>query len=67
MVGSEESWSPGGPDGSPVAADPSACLTSDKAGEGKSAKLTGQKDMSRQLTLIWFRHIKCDQSIEFES
>ena len=43
MVGSEESWSPGGPDGSQVAADPSACLTQDKAGEGKSAESTAEK------------------------
>lgn len=32
-----------GPDGSSVAADPSACLTRDKAGEGRSAKWTAEK------------------------
>lgn len=49
MAGSEESWSPEGPDGSPGAADPSACLMGDKAGEGKSADSTVEKDMSRKL------------------
>lgn len=49
MVGWEESWSPVGPDGSPGAADPSACLMWDKAGEGKSAKSTEEKTSDQTL------------------
>lgn len=51
MVGSGENWSPGGPDGNPDAADPSACLMRDKAGEGKAAKSTEEKDMYKNLTI----------------
>lgn len=42
MAASSENLSPVGPDEIPVAEDPSACLMQDKAGEGKSAKSTGQ-------------------------
>lgn len=52
MVGSEESWSPVGPDGSPVAVDLSACLMWDKAGEGKSAKSTAEETCPDNCTLL---------------
>lgn len=54
MVGSEESWCPGGPYGILDAADPSACSKQDKAGEGKSAESTAKRHV--QTTARYWRH-----------
>lgn len=55
MMESEESLSPEGPDVSPAAADPSACLTQDTAREGKCAKSTEMKDITTKEKLMEIR------------
>lgn len=61
MVGSETNWSPVGPDGSPDAVDPSACLMWDKAGEEKSAESTAEKTCPDNCTLL--QRLRCSFDI----